>query len=323
MLSSVSVAWSDILSSIRRSHWLTGAAGNGAMCNKLKMIALLKSGWSWFGGTMEKRSPFWHFCNLFLMYSNYEWQPNYTHCKFGACFHRWTEFAFSWRTGKQRPRVVHAVTITCLHCKYSFELQRRQAEDPRVVHAMTLAPADFSWRTDREGAHSLGPIWQQPSCTASSFWSWRGDNWRRPRGIHEVTSTYIHSWRLLSLKNSQTELTGHTCSATATCGQQHACTASIFWVAEETSVRATVRTSTGRTCNDCNLSCREESGRATGHTCDDTDIHYWSFLSVEELTKGAQGLDRIRSDSNPHPLNPRQILCGIGSRQHAMTLALT
>ena len=42
MLSSVSVAWSDILSSIRRSHWLTGAAGNGAMCNKLKMIALLE-----------------------------------------------------------------------------------------------------------------------------------------------------------------------------------------------------------------------------------------------------------------------------------------
>ena len=42
MLSSVSVAWSDILSSIRRSHWLTGAAENGAMCNKLKMIALLE-----------------------------------------------------------------------------------------------------------------------------------------------------------------------------------------------------------------------------------------------------------------------------------------
>ena len=42
MLSSVSVAWSDILSSIRRSHRLTGAAGNGAMSNKLKMIALLE-----------------------------------------------------------------------------------------------------------------------------------------------------------------------------------------------------------------------------------------------------------------------------------------
>ena len=41
MLSSVSVAWSDILSSIRRSQ-PTGAAGNGAMCNKLKMIALLE-----------------------------------------------------------------------------------------------------------------------------------------------------------------------------------------------------------------------------------------------------------------------------------------
>ena len=40
--------------------------------------------------------------------------------------------------------MVHAVTITCLHRKYSFELQRRQAEDQRVVHAMTLAPADFS-----------------------------------------------------------------------------------------------------------------------------------------------------------------------------------
>ena len=45
MLSSVSVRgleWYLILSSIRRSHWLTGAAGNGAMCNKLKMIALLE-----------------------------------------------------------------------------------------------------------------------------------------------------------------------------------------------------------------------------------------------------------------------------------------
>ena len=115
----------------------------------------------------KKRSPFSHLCNVFLMYS--KWQPNYTHCKFGACFHRWIEFAFSWRTGKQRPRVVHTVTITCLHCKYSFELQRRQAEDPRVVHAMTLAPANFSWRTDREGAHGLGPIWQQPSCTQVRF----------------------------------------------------------------------------------------------------------------------------------------------------------
>ena len=117
--------------------------------------------------TWKKRSTFSHLCNVFLMYS--KWQPNYTHCKFGAYFHRWTEFAFTWRTGKQRPRVVHAVTITCLHSKYSFELQRRQAEDPRVVHAMTLAPADFSWRTDREGAHGLGPIWQQPSCTQVRF----------------------------------------------------------------------------------------------------------------------------------------------------------
>ena len=105
----------------------------------------------------KKRSTFSHLCNLFLMYS--KWQPNYTHCKFraSACFHCWTEFAFSWRTEKQRPRFVdlHAVTITCLNCKYSFGLQRRQAEDPRVVHAMTLASAveDFSWKTDREGAH--------------------------------------------------------------------------------------------------------------------------------------------------------------------------
>ena len=175
----------------------------------------------------KKRSLFWHLCNLFLMYP--KWQLNYTHCKFGASIHRWTEFAFIWRTGKQRPRVVHAVTITCLHCMYSFELQRGQAEDPRVVHAITLAPADFSWRTDREGAHGLGPIWQQPSCTASSFSSWRGDNWRRPRGIHAVTSTYIHRWRSLSLKKKQTELTGRTCSATETCGQQPACTASIFF----------------------------------------------------------------------------------------------
>ena len=169
MLSSVSVAWSDISSSIRRSNWLTsGAAGNGAMCNKLKMIALLgKAAGAGSEEPWKKRSPFSHLCNLFLMYS--KWQPNYTHCKFGTCFHRWTEFAFSWRTGKQRPRVVHAVTITCLHSKYSFELQRRQAEDPRVVHAMTLAPADIGWRTDREGAHGLGPIWQQPSCTQVRF----------------------------------------------------------------------------------------------------------------------------------------------------------
>ena len=51
------------------------------------------------------------------------------------------KFAFSLKTEKQRPRVVHAVTTTCLHCKYSSELQRRQAEDPRVIHAMTLASA--------------------------------------------------------------------------------------------------------------------------------------------------------------------------------------
>ena len=38
--------------------------------------------------------------------------------------------------------MVHAVTITCLHCKYSFELQRRQAEDPRVVHAAGQAICD-------------------------------------------------------------------------------------------------------------------------------------------------------------------------------------
>ena len=60
--------------------------------------------------------------------------------------------------------MVHAVTTTCLHCKYSFELQRRQAEDPRVVHAMTLASAveDFfqlkNRQRERERAHILGPI---------------------------------------------------------------------------------------------------------------------------------------------------------------------
>ena len=32
--------------------------------------------------------------------------------------------------------------------------------------------------------------------------------------------------------------------------------------------------STGSTCNDCNVSGREESGKATGRRCDDTDIHY-------------------------------------------------
>ena len=169
MLSSVSVAWSDILSSIcpiELTDW---------SCREWRHVQQTQDD-STFGkvtgaGSEEpwkKRSPFWHLCNVFLMYS--KWKPNYTHCKFGACFPRWTEFAFSWRTGKQRPRVVHAVTITCLHSKYSFELQRRQAEDPRVVHAMTLAPgADFSWRTDREGAHGLCPIWQQPSCTQVRF----------------------------------------------------------------------------------------------------------------------------------------------------------
>ena len=40
---------------------------------------------------------------------------------------------------KQSTRVIHAVTTTCLRCKYSFELQRIQAEDPHVEHAMTLA----------------------------------------------------------------------------------------------------------------------------------------------------------------------------------------
>ena len=34
---------------------------------------------------------------------------------------------------------MHAVTTMQPACKYSFELQRIQAEDPHVVHAMTLA----------------------------------------------------------------------------------------------------------------------------------------------------------------------------------------
>ena len=48
--------------------------------------------------------------------------------------------------------MVHALTITCLHCKYSFELQRRQAEDPRVVHAMTHLHPQISVeeQTERE-----------------------------------------------------------------------------------------------------------------------------------------------------------------------------
>ena len=47
--------------------------------------------------------------------------------------------------------MLHAVTTTCLHCKYSFELQRKQAGDPRVVHAMTLASAveDFFFELQR------------------------------------------------------------------------------------------------------------------------------------------------------------------------------
>ena len=142
MLSLVSVAWRDILSSIRQSHWLTGAAavaeGNGAMCKKLKMIALLEKLLE-----LDRRN---HGKTVTILTSLQSFSPA---LKVIADLHSlqvWLllsllKFAFSWRTEKQRPRVVHAVTTTCLHCKYSFELQRRQAEDPRVVHAMTLAPA--------------------------------------------------------------------------------------------------------------------------------------------------------------------------------------
>ena len=319
MLSSVSVAWSDILqhTPIELTDW---------SCREWRHVQQTQDD-STFGkaagaGSAEepwkKRSPFWHLCNVFLKYS--KWQRNYTHCKFGACFHRWTEFAFSWRTGKQRPRVVHAVTITCLHCKYSFELQRRQADDPRVVHAMTLAPADFSWRTNREGAHSLGPIWQQLSCTQVRFGVGEktiegGDGAYMQWPARTFTVDVCFQWRTVK----QCSRVKHAVPQQPVDSNLRALQV-FFELQRRQAWEQAGRTSTGSTCNDCNVSGREESGKAMGRRCDDADIHYWSFLSVEELTKGAQGLDRIRSDSNPHPL---QILCGIGSRQHATTLSLT
>ena len=54
-------------------------------------------------------------------------------------------FAFSWRTDKQSPRVVHAVTATCLQCKFLLHLQRRQAEEPRVVHVTTTTHIHCNW----------------------------------------------------------------------------------------------------------------------------------------------------------------------------------
>ena len=54
-------------------------------------------------------------------------------------------FAFSWRTDKQSPRVVHAVTATCLQCKFLLQLQRWQAEEPRVVHVTTTTRIHCNW----------------------------------------------------------------------------------------------------------------------------------------------------------------------------------
>ena len=54
-------------------------------------------------------------------------------------------FAFSWRTDKHSPQVVHAVTATCLQCKFLLQLQRWQAEEPRVVHVTTTTRIHFNW----------------------------------------------------------------------------------------------------------------------------------------------------------------------------------
>ena len=65
-------------------------------------------------------------------------------------------FAFSWRTDKQSHRVVHAVTATCLQCKFLLELQRGQVEEPRVVHVTRTTRIHCSWggvcRADKPAA---------------------------------------------------------------------------------------------------------------------------------------------------------------------------
>ena len=90
---------------------------------------------------MEKRLPFWHLCNLFLMHS--EWQPTYIHCKLTFCFDMTylqlqiiaivlcgslsvvlrcaiSFFSCRQRVGDKwrRPRVVHAMIAICVHCNF-------------------------------------------------------------------------------------------------------------------------------------------------------------------------------------------------------------
>ena len=57
--------------------------------------------------------------------------------------------------------MVHAVTITCLHSKYSFELQRRQACNGTELHPQsahhTVHPQIMSWQESSDLSLKVSP----------------------------------------------------------------------------------------------------------------------------------------------------------------------
>ena len=69
------------------------------------------------------------------------------------------------------------MTTTCLRCKYSFELQRIQADYPHVEHAMTLEfTVEVSFQLkNRQREPIAWVLYAVTTCTASYFWSSTGD----------------------------------------------------------------------------------------------------------------------------------------------------
>ena len=84
---------------------------------------------------------------------------------------------------KNRQRVVHAATATCLQCKFLLHLQRWQAEEPRVVHVMTTTRIHCNW----------GGICRHTGGGSRILWQW-------PTGRYACSSCFIDMPR--SLKRS-------------------------------------------------------------------------------------------------------------------------
>ena len=79
-------------------------------------------------------------------------------------------FAFGWRTDKQSPRVVHAVTATGLQCKFLLHLQRWQAEEPRVVHMTITTRIHCNWGGNcRHTGGGSRNLWQWPTGRYACF----------------------------------------------------------------------------------------------------------------------------------------------------------